>query len=157
MTVSALATAAVPTTTARATAKRVAARMRKPPADISSARLSLGRIVVCIAAGVFLAATVPTIGEADPPDISAQRLLSSWRDVDPGMSMVAEMIAAAFASGFTWGGEAAGKPLYCAAPDLKGREIMTAFEAFLRDHPEMASGTYGAAMAATLSRTYRCQ
>jgi hypothetical protein len=36
---------------------------------------------------------------ADPPDISAQRLLSSWNDDDPGVKMLAEVIASAFASG----------------------------------------------------------
>jgi hypothetical protein len=58
----------------------------------------------------------------------SQRLLSSWKDEDPGMRMVAEVIASAFASGFSWGGDAAGKHAYCALPDLKGRRIMSAFE-----------------------------
>jgi hypothetical protein len=38
---------------------------------------------------------------ADPPDISAQRLLSNWQEGDPGMKMLAEVIASAFASGFS--------------------------------------------------------
>jgi hypothetical protein len=33
---------------------------------------------------------------------------------------------------------------------------MDAFEAFLRDHPEMAEKPYGAAMAATLSQSFPC-
>jgi hypothetical protein len=54
-----------------------------------------------VAAGVFLAATlIASAARADGPDISAQRLLSSWHDEDPGMRMVAEVIASAFASGF---------------------------------------------------------
>jgi hypothetical protein len=36
---------------------------------------------------------------ADSPDISARRLLASWKDQDPTMRMVAEVIASAFASG----------------------------------------------------------
>ncbi len=71
--------------------------------------------------------------------------------------MLAEVIASAFASGFSWGGEAAGKRVYCAPPDLKGREIMSAFEGFLRDNPKMAGEPYGAAMAATLRRAFPCQ
>ena len=42
--------------------------------------------------------------------------------------MVAEVIASAFASGFSWGGDAAGKRVYCASTDLKGGQIMSAFE-----------------------------
>jgi hypothetical protein len=111
-------------------------RMREPPASMYNARLSLGRGVVSIlglvsmAAGVFLATALSAPGRAESPDISAQRLLSSWQDGDPSMSMVAEMIAGAFASGFSWG-EDAGKHVYCARPEIKGHEIMTAFEAFL--------------------------
>jgi hypothetical protein len=45
--------------------------------------------------------------------------------------MVAEVIASAFASGFSWGGDTAGKHAYCAPPDLKGCQIMSAFEEFL--------------------------
>jgi len=56
-----------------------------------------------VAAGVFLAATlIASAARADGPDISAQRLLSSWHDEDPGMRIVAEVIASAFASGFSW-------------------------------------------------------
>jgi Rap1a immunity proteins len=70
--------------------------------------------------------------------------------------MLAEVIASAFASGFSWGGDVAGKHAYCAEPDVKGREIMSAFEGFLRDHPQMGGEPYGAAMAATLSRAFPC-
>jgi hypothetical protein len=94
--------------------------------------------------------------EAGGPDISAQRLLSSWQEGDPSMKMLAEVIASAFASGFSWGGDMAGKHVYCAEPDVKGQEIMSALEGFLRDHPQMAGEAYGAAMAATLSRAFRC-
>ena len=53
-----------------------------------------------IARGVFLAAMVASAAKADRPEISAQRLLENWKDNDPGMRMVAEVIASAFASGF---------------------------------------------------------
>jgi hypothetical protein len=68
------------------------------------------------------------------------------------MRMVAEMIASAFASGFSWGGDAAGKRAYCAATGLKGGQIMSAFEAFVRDNPALAERPYGEAMAGTLER-----
>jgi hypothetical protein len=72
------------------------------------------------------------------------------------MRMLAEVIGSAFASGFSWGADAGGKHVYCAPPDLKGGEIMAAFEGFLGNHPQMAGSPYGAAMAATLSRAFPC-
>jgi hypothetical protein len=71
-------------------------------------------------------------------------LLSSWHDDDPGVKMLAEVIASAFASGFSWGGDAVGKHVYCAQPNIKGREIMDAFEGFLKSHPMIAEQPYGA-------------
>ena len=109
-----------------------------------------------VAAGVFVATLMASTARADGPDISAQRLLSSWKDEDPGMRMVAEVIASAFASGFSWGGDAAGKRVYCASPEIKGGQIMSAFEQFLRDNPKMADEPYGAAMAGTLSKAFPC-
>jgi hypothetical protein len=108
------------------------------------------------AAAGLLAALIATAALADGPDISAQRLLDSWKGEDPGMRMIAEVIASAFASGFSWGGIDAGKRAYCSSSDLKGGQIMSAFELFLRDHPEMTSEPYGAAMAKTLTRTFPC-
>jgi hypothetical protein len=70
--------------------------------------------------------------------------------------MVAEVIASAFASGFSWGADAAGKRAYCAPPNLKGWQIMTAVEEFLKDNPNMADQPYGAAMAETLSKAFPC-
>ena len=67
------------------------------------------------------------------------------------VTLFAEVIASAFASGFSWGGNTAEKHVYCAPPNLKGHEIMAAFEGFLSDQPEMADRPYGAAMASTLS------
>jgi hypothetical protein len=109
-----------------------------------------------VAAGVFVAALTASAARADGPGISAQRLLASWQDGDPNMRMVAEVIAGAFASGFSWGGDAAGKRAYCASPDFKGGQIMSAFEEFLRDNPKMADEPYGAAMAGTLSKSFPC-
>jgi hypothetical protein len=114
------------------------------------------RKLYSLAIGGFLAMLIWSVAETASPDISAQRLLSSWQEGEPGMRMVAEMIASAFASGFSWGGNAAGKQVYCAQFDVKGHEIMSAFEGFLRDHPQMASEPYGAAMAATLSTAFQC-
>jgi hypothetical protein len=71
--------------------------------------------------GLFFAMLITFGARADDPDISARRLLQSWKDEDPGMRMVAEVIASAFASGFSWGGDAAEKRAYCAPSDLKGR------------------------------------
>jgi Rap1a immunity proteins len=45
---------------------------------------------------------------------------------------------------------------YCAQPDLKGRQIMSAFAEFLRENPQMADQPYGAAMAGTLSKAFPC-
>jgi hypothetical protein len=109
-----------------------------------------------VAAGVYVATLMASAARADGPDISAQRLLASWHDEDPGMRMVAEVIASAFASGFSWGGDAAGRRLYCGPPDLKGLQIMSAFEEFLRENPKMADQPYGAAMAGTLSKAFPC-
>jgi hypothetical protein len=70
--------------------------------------------------------------------------------------MVAEVIASAFASGFSWGGDDAGKRVYCASPDLKGSQIMSAFEVFWKVNPTMADEPYGAAMAETLRKAFPC-
>jgi hypothetical protein len=108
------------------------------------------------AVGAFAGALIASAAQADGPDISAQRLLDSWKAEDPGIKMVAEVIASAFASGFSWGGTNAGKRVYCASPDLKGRQIMSAFEVFLKVNPTMADEPYGAAMAETLRKAFPC-
>jgi hypothetical protein len=108
------------------------------------------------AAGVFVTMVVASAAHADGPDISAQRLVESWKSEDPGMRMVAEVIASAFASGFSWGGDDAGKRVYCASPDLKGSQIMSAFEVFLKVNPTMAAEPYGTAMAETLRKAFPC-
>jgi hypothetical protein len=55
----------------------------------------------------------------------------------PGMRMVAEVIASAFASGFPWGKSNARKRVYCASPDLKGGQIISAFAVFLEKQSEV--------------------
>ena len=110
-----------------------------------------------VVAGVLAGTLIASLAPADGADISAQRLVESWKDEDPGMRMIAEVIASAFASGFSWGGDATGKRTYCVLPDLKGHQIMSAFEAFLRDNPKMASAPYGAAMAGTLGKAFPCE
>lgn len=40
------------------------------------------------AIGVFPAGMLASAALADGPDISAQRLLASWHDEDPGLSMI---------------------------------------------------------------------
>ena len=106
---------------------------------------------------LFAAALLTSPVYADTPDISARRLLSSWRDGDPSMRGLAEVIASAFASGLSWRGSLAGKEVYCPPPALKGQRIMSALEQFLGDNPDMAEKPYGDAMAATLARTFPCQ
>ena len=105
--------------------------------------------------GFFVAALITSGVRADGPDIPAQSPLSSWHG-DDRMRMVAEVITSAFASGFSWGGDAAGKREYCAPPDLKGPQIMGAFDAFVRDNPALAERPYGETMAATLRKAFPC-
>jgi hypothetical protein len=62
-----------------------------------------------VAIGAFAVALIASGVQADGPDISAQRLLESWKGEDPGLRMVAEVIAGAFASGFSWGWDRCGK------------------------------------------------
>jgi hypothetical protein len=72
---------------------------------------------------------------ADGPDISAQRLLDSWKGEDPGMRMVAEVIARAFASGLSWKGTLGGKEVYCPPQGLKGGQVITTLDQFLVSNP----------------------
>ena len=125
-----------------------------PRAPVTIMSNAMGKLF-STAGGVILAALIVSAALADG-DMSAQRLLGSWKDEDPGMRMVAEVIASAFASGFSWGGDAAGKRTYCAAPDLKGNQIMSAFEAFVRDNPALAERPYGEAMSGTLRKAFLC-
>ena len=110
-----------------------------------------------VTAGVFVASVIASAAHADGPDISAQRLLSAWKGEDPNMSMVAEVIASAFASGLSWRGSLGGKEVYCPPPGLKGDQVMTALDQFLASNPDMAEKPYGGAMATALSQAFPCQ
>jgi hypothetical protein len=101
---------------------------------------------------LFVAFLLTPAALADPPEISALRLLLGWKDQDPNTRMLAEVIASAFSNGLSWRGE-----VYCPPPSLKGHEIMVAFERFVADNPAMAQRPYGDAMAATLSREFPCR
>src|SRR5580700_11193402 len=102
----------------------------------------------------FTAALFTSAAQADGSDISAQRLLDSWKGEDPGMRMVAEVIASAFASGLSWKGTLAGKDVYCPPQGFKGGQVMTTLDQFLVSNPDMAEKSYGDAMAASLSRAF---
>ena len=109
------------------------------------------------AVAAFAAALIASGARADGPDISAQRLLDSWKGEDPGMRMVAEVFASAFASGLSWKGTLGGKEVYCPPQGLKGGQVMTTLDQFLVSNPDMAEKSYGDATAASLSRAFPCQ
>ena len=110
-----------------------------------------------VAAGAFAVALIASAAHADGPDISAQRLLESWKGEDPGMRRVAEVIASTFASGLSWKGTLGGKEVYCPPPGLKGGQVMTTLDQFLASNPDKAEKSYGDAMAASLSRAFPCE
>jgi hypothetical protein len=70
---------------------------------------------------------------------------------------IAEVIASAFASGFSWKGTLGGKDVYCPPQGLNGSQVMTALEQFLESNPNMAEKSYGDAMAVSLNRAFPCQ
>ena len=109
------------------------------------------------AVAAFTATLITSAARADGSDISAQRLLDSWKGEDPGMRMVAEVIASAFASGLSWKGTLAGKDVYCPPQGFKGGQVMAALDQFLVSNPALAEKSYGDAMAASLSRAFPCQ
>jgi hypothetical protein len=75
---------------------------------------------------------------------------------DPGMTAVAEVIASAFASGLVAAGRLGGREVVCPPSDLRGKQIMSAFERFMDKNPDLADQPYGVAMAASLSRAFPC-
>ena len=88
---------------------------------------------------------------ANPPDLSARRLLSGWKDPDLPTRLLVEVIASAFSNGLALRNSLGGKDVYCPPPGLNGHKIMSAFAHFLEENPDMAERPYGDAMAASLS------
>ena len=72
------------------------------------------------------------------------------------MSMIAEVIASAFATGLITAGSLTGKPIYCPPPGARGSEALGRLERFLAEHPEKADRPYGEALAASLSPEFPC-
>jgi hypothetical protein len=91
------------------------------------------------------------------PDISAQRLLESWKGEDSGMKMVADVIASAFASGPSWWGTLFGMEIYCPPEGFKGGQVMTALNQFLASSWDLAEKSYGDGMAAAITHAFPCQ
>ncbi len=105
----------------------------------------------------FVALLLAGAACAQSPDISARRLLSSWKGEDPSMRLLAEVIASAFAGGLSWNGSLAGKGIYCPPHGLNGQQVMSALEKYVGDNPDMAERPYGEDMAASLSRAFPCK
>ena len=71
-------------------------------------------------------------------------------------SIIAEVIASAFATGLSTAGKLDGKPVFCPPPGAKGSDALSNLERFLADHPDLAERPYGEALAASLSREFPC-
>ncbi len=71
-------------------------------------------------------------------------------------SMIAEVIASAFATGLSTAGKLDGKPVFCPPLGAKGSDALSTLERFLADHPDMAEKPYGEALAASLAREFPC-
>jgi hypothetical protein len=91
---------------------------------------------------------------AGPADTTARALVADWKDADPGMAAVAEVIASAFASGLMAAGKLGDREVFCPPSDLGGKQIMSALERFVVDNPDLADKPYGVAMAASLRDTF---
>ncbi len=114
--------------------------------------------VTKIAAVVVLAAVCTSGARAGPDDMTARALVADWKAGDRQMAAVAEVIASAFASGMSWAGTIAGRPLYCPPPNraFTGSQAMSLLENFIADHPETADKTYGLALSAGLKQAFPC-
>ena len=80
----------------------------------------------------------------------------------PGLAKLGQRVGSAprpqaGAARLSWRGSLAGKEVFCPPPGLNGHQIMSAFEQFLQDNPDMAERPYGDAMAASLNREFPCQ
>jgi hypothetical protein len=107
---------------------------------------------------VLLIAVWASEARAGPADTTARALVAAWKDADPGMAAVAEVIPSAFASGMSWAGAIEGRPAYCppSTAALTGPQLMGILERFVADNPDSADKTYGYALSAGLSRAFPC-
>ena len=110
------------------------------------------RVVVIL----FVAALFAPSVWAGSKDATARQLLASWKDEDPGIRAVAEVIAAAFASGLAWSGTLGGNGVYCPPAGLAGPQIMSALQQFVRDNPDAPDEPYGDVLAKSLHRAFPC-
>ena len=107
---------------------------------------------------VLLVAVWSSETRADPADATARSLMAAWKDADPNMAAVAEVIASVFASGMSWVGRSKPFPSYCPpqAAALTGPQLMAIVERFIADNPDSADKTYGYALSAGLCRAFPC-
>ena len=117
---------------------------------------SLGGTNARVIAIVFGAAFLGPVAWAGPENAAARALVAEWKDGGPGMTLVAKVIASAFASGLAAAGRLGGREVVCPPSDLGGKQIMSALEQFVADNPDLADQLYGVAMAASLSRAFPC-
>jgi hypothetical protein len=91
-----------------------------------------------LAAAVLFAVLWSSDAWPGPADTTARALPAAWKDADPGMAKVAEVIASAFASGMSWAGTIQGHPVYCPPPNapLTANQLMTVLDSFATDHPD---------------------
>jgi hypothetical protein len=106
-------------------------------------------VAIVLAAALF----APCIC-AGPQDATARALVADWKDQDPGMTAVAEVIASA--SGLTAAGSLGGREVFCPPSDLGRKQIISALERFVADNPAIADQPYGVAVAASLSGGFPC-
>ena len=105
------------------------ALQRTLPDDALPTPVAAGRTVNCI--------------KRPSQDTTARVLLDDWKAGDAGMTGLAEVIASAFASAFasglSWGGKLGGRAVLYPPPGLGGHAIMTAFERFIANAPDIVS------------------
>jgi hypothetical protein len=109
-------------------------------------------VAIVVAAALF----VPVV-LAGPQDATARALVADWKDQDPGMRGLAEVIASAFASGLVAAGRLGGKEVFCPPSDLGGKQIMSALERFVDNNPDLTDKPYGFALAASLQDAFPCR
>jgi hypothetical protein len=73
-----------------------------------------------VAVGVLVVMLTASAAAAAGPDLSAQRLLSSWQEGDAPMKMIAELIASASPAGSLGAGTPPGSALIALSPISRG-------------------------------------